>query len=130
MHVNEEYGLTAPPEVVFDVLTDVDRATRWLPGGVSVEQSGPNRVLVRAGGYRQEYEFARAPDELRLAVRFAGASQPSAVAAVSDGSAGGSRLLVEVTTPDGGPSEERVRQLLAELVRRLQRDVSDNFNAG
>ncbi|WP_203935308.1 SRPBCC family protein [Virgisporangium ochraceum] len=34
MDISETYDFTAPPEVVFDSLTDPDRAHRWLPSGV------------------------------------------------------------------------------------------------
>ncbi|GII24818.1 hypothetical protein Pme01_44150 [Planosporangium mesophilum] len=49
---------------------------------------------------------------------------------MQDGPAGGSNLQVAVGAPDGGPGPERIRAFLAETMRHLQRDVSDNFTAG
>jgi len=48
---------------------------------------------------------------------------------VEDAPSGGSLVRATVAVADG-VAPERVRELLAESARRLQRDVSDNFNAG
>ena len=38
MDISETFDFTAPPEVVFNSLTDPDRAHRWLPSGVRAER--------------------------------------------------------------------------------------------
>lgn len=45
--------MPADAEAVFDVVSDLDNLTTWLPGSVEVELSGPNLIklwLPRPGG--------------------------------------------------------------------------------
>ena len=51
-------------------------------------------------------------------------------AQVDDAPAGGSVVHAEVVVPAGFADDRQVRDLLAETMVHLQRDVSDNFNAG
>src|SRR4051794_24382133 len=53
--IDETYHFTAPPEVVFGVLTDPHRTYRWLPRGFDAEAGDPDRIRVREGS--QVYEF-------------------------------------------------------------------------
>ncbi len=129
MDVTDTFSFTAPPEVVFNSLTDPDRAGRWLPSGARLERLDPNRVRVTVGTASTEYEISAA-DDMRLSWRQLDAPHVSGTAQVEDGPVGGSRLHVVVATPTDGPDPERVRDLLGEAMRQLQRDVSDNFNAG
>ncbi|MEV4639679.1 SRPBCC domain-containing protein [Actinoplanes sp. NPDC049548] len=108
-HVTGSYEFTAPAEVVFGVLTDPDRAYRWLPVSAHTDRADD-------GGLRMQW---RAEDGSGL----------DGSAEVADLPAGGSVVRAEVTLP-GDHDEEQARTLLAEAMRDLQRDVSDNFNAG
>jgi hypothetical protein len=49
---------------------------------------------------------------------------------VEDAPAGGSFVLVEVKASVAVAGEGHLRDVLAETMRHLRRDVSDNFNAG
>jgi hypothetical protein len=55
-------------------------------------------------------------------------AEQAGTARVQDGPAGGSVVHAEVSGSD--PDDEQIHDLLAETMQHLQRDVSDNFNAG
>lgn len=124
--IAESFGFTGPAEVVFGVLTDPDRVTRWLPVGMTAESVDGGKVLVRAGERTTAYEVEIVGAELRLTWRSTEDDRLHGTARVRDGAAGGSVLHAEVSAPD----ESRARTLLAETMAHLQRDVSDNFTAG
>jgi uncharacterized protein YndB with AHSA1/START domain len=126
--VSGSYGFTAPPEVVFGVLTDPDRTTRWLPRGLHAESATQERVRVRCGSTVYEYDVEVVPDQLTVRWRSGDVSSGHGSARVRDAPAGGSVLDARVAGADC--DEPRVRELLAETMYHLQRDVSDNFNAG
>jgi uncharacterized protein YndB with AHSA1/START domain len=126
--VNGSYTFTGPAEVVFGVLTDPDRAARWLPPGMRTASVTTDQVTVRAGEQDQRYGVEIVPDDLRVRWHPIDGSGPRGDARVEDGPAGGSVLHAEVTVP--GADEKTVEGLLGEAMRNLQRDVSDNFNAG
>ncbi|GAA4609190.1 uncharacterized protein YndB with AHSA1/START domain [Actinoplanes octamycinicus] len=119
--VSGTYEFTGPAEVVFGVLTDPDRAARWLPAALGTESVSTSRVTV-AGG--RDYPVTIEPDRLRVSW---GEGGTHGQARVEDAPAGGSVLHAEVTAPVG---EQAARELLDETVRNLRSDVSDNFNAG
>ncbi|MDR7276454.1 SRPBCC family protein [Catenuloplanes atrovinosus] len=125
--VRGTFGFNAPAEVVFGVLTDPDRATRWLPVGVTAEPAPGGRLLVRGGGHRAEYDVDIDPDRLEVRWRPATGTGPHGSARVGDAPAGGSEVSAEVRAP---LDEDRLRRLLGETVTHLRRDVEDNFNAG
>ena len=128
--ISGSYTFTAPPEVVFGVLTDPDRTSRWLPRGMNTESAGDGRVRVRVGAQVHEYGVQVVPDEFR--VRFASLDDAglTGAARVEDGPAGGSVVHAEVAVPGREAGDEQVQSLLSETMDHLQRDVSDNFNAG
>ncbi|MEV0129361.1 SRPBCC family protein [Dactylosporangium sp. NPDC050688] len=128
MTVTGSYGFTAPPEVVFGTLTDPDRVARWLPSGVTADRAGPDRYRIRAGGTVVVCEVATVPDDLRLEWRLADRPGVHGTFRAEDGPAGGAQVHISVDTPDAGP--DRVLALVGDAMRRLQLDVSDNFNAG
>jgi len=95
-------GMSAPPEVVFSTATDPDRQGAWLPSGFDL---GP------ASAGSAEFEVELRSDE-----------SATGSLAIQPGDSGGS--TVDLTVPDGegaGPEE---------ILRSLDRAVSDNFNAG
>lgn len=120
--VTGSYEFTGPAEVVFGVLTDPDRAARWLPGAESVTTRS-----VTAGG--REFAVETAADGLRVTWHAVGDGGAHGSARVEDGPAGGSVLHAEVTVP-AGADEQQISGLLDQTMRNLRADVSDNFNAG
>ena len=128
--VSDSYEFTAPAEVVFGVLTDPDRAYRWLPHGVGAESAETGRLRLRVGPDIREYGAEITAEKLQLSWRALDADDVTGTVRVADGPAGGSILHAEVSVPDGLADDTRVRELLAETMAHLQRDVSDNFNAG
>ena len=125
-HVSGSYEFTGPAEVVFDVLTDPDRAVRWLPGALDAESV--TTESVKAGA--QEYRVEAVADGLRVDWRSVTESGAHGSARVEDAPAGGSILHAEVTAPASAGDEQAVTAVLDEAMRNLQSDVSDNFNAG
>ena len=129
-HISDRYDFNAPAEVVFGVLTDPDRITRWLPTGMRAESVDADRVRIEVGSRLHEYAVDVVPDELELRWRSLDDSGPHGTARVEDAPAGGSVVRAEVEVPGANAGDGRPRELLAETMRHLQRDVSDNFNAG
>jgi uncharacterized protein YndB with AHSA1/START domain len=124
------YPFTAPAEVVFSVLTDPDRTYRWLPRGVTVDSAESGQVWLRVGAQVHQYGVQVVPDRLELRWHSMDDDGLRGTARVQDAPAGGSVVHAEVAVPGDGPDDQQVRSLLAETMQHLQRDVSDNFNAG
>jgi uncharacterized protein YndB with AHSA1/START domain len=129
-HISESYDFNAPAEVVFGVLTDPNRITRWLPTGMRAESVEADRVQVAVGSQLHQYAVDVVPDELKLQWRSLDASGLRGTARVEDAPAGGSVVHAEVDSPGTVVDDQRLEELLAETMRHLQRDVSDNFTAG
>jgi uncharacterized protein YndB with AHSA1/START domain len=125
-----QHEFTAPAEVVFGVLTDPDRTTRWLPLGMSTESASVDHVRVRADGQTYDYDVSSVPEQLRVEWRSRDSAGLQGAAWVRDAPAGGCVVHAEVAVPGGGAERQRAEELVAEVMRHLQRDVSDNFNAG
>lgn len=130
MQISDTFGFTAPPEVVFNSLTDPDRADRWLPFGVRAERLDDHRVRLVAADARAVFDIDTDVDNLGLSWRSPDDQRLHARVRVEDGPAGGSQLHVLISMPAGTADEDQARSVLAETMRHLQRDVSDNFNAG
>ncbi len=128
--ISGSYDFTAPPEVVFGVLTDPDRTSRWLPRGMNTESADQGRVRVRVGAQVHEYGVQVVPDDFQVRWESLDDSGLTGTARVEDGPAGGSVVHAEVAVPGRPADDEQVQSLLAETMQHLQRDVSDNFNAG
>jgi carbon monoxide dehydrogenase subunit G len=128
MDITESFDFSAPPEVVFNNLTDPDRTDRWLPLGVRVRRLTGDRVLVEADGWSKELEVTSEPAELRLSGRATDRPDITADAVVEAGAAGGSVVRLRITA--GEPNTALTRDFIREAMGRLQRDVADNFNAG
>jgi uncharacterized protein YndB with AHSA1/START domain len=128
--ITGEYEFNAPAEVVFGVLTDPDRTTRWLPAGMRTDSAAPDHVLVRAGSRTYGYDVTVVSDRLRVEWRSRDIPGLHGSAWVRDAPAGGSTTYAEVAVPDGVADRQRAEDLLVEAMGHLQRDVSDNFNAG
>ena len=130
MEISDTFGFDAPPEVVFNSLTDPDRANRWLPAGVRAERPAGHGLRVLMGGDSTVFDVHTDPEQLGVSWRSPDDRDLHARVRVGDGPAGGSEVHVHVSVPAGVADEEQVRSVLAETARHLRRDVSDNFNAG
>ena len=128
--IGMRHDFNAPPEVVFGVLTDPDRTTRWLPVGMRAESRGTDHVLVRVGPRTHEYDVEIVSDRMEMRWRSLDVSDLHGSVQVRDAPAGGSVVHAEVVLADGDGARGRAEQLLAEALGHLQRDVADNFNAG
>lgn len=124
--VSVSRGFTGPAEVVFGVLTDPDRAARWLPRAESVSTE---RVKVRSGDHMREFTVEVVPDRLQVRWRPVDGDGAEGEARVEDAPAGGSVVHAELTVPASG-DRRTAEAALQEALRNLQSDVSDNFNAG
>ncbi|WP_433387174.1 hypothetical protein [Micromonospora sp. KLBMP9576] len=102
-----ERGMSAPPEVVFSIATDPDRATAWLPEPLRADGSAAGEASA---------------EELRA--RWSAADAWSAEIRVEPAQAGGARTRLDLT---GGPDAER---LADEALDNLAREVADNLQAG
>ena len=126
VRITESFGFDAPAEVVFGVLTDPDRTSRWLPRGMTAEPADAG-VGVRVGEHTHKYDVEVTPERLRLGWQsvegpFHGGAE------VRDAPAGGSEVVVELDVP--AADADRARDLLTETAGHLRRDVDDNFTAG
>jgi uncharacterized protein YndB with AHSA1/START domain len=130
VRVSGTFDFTAPAEVVFGVLTDPDRTSRWLPRDMNTESVTGQEVRVRVGAQVHAYGVKVLPDQLELQWHALETAGLQGTAQVSDAPAGGSVVHADVVVPDSLADEGRVRELLEETMVHLQRDVSDNFNAG
>src|SRR5690349_303128 len=110
--IASKQGFDAPAEVVFGVLTDPDRMTRWLPLGISTEPAAAGQVRVRAGGQVYEYDVSSAPDRLRVEWHTRNSAGPQGAAWVCDAPAGGCVVHAEVAVFAAGADRERGENLL------------------
>jgi uncharacterized protein YndB with AHSA1/START domain len=130
VRISGSFELTAPAEVVFGVLTDPDRISRWLPRGMNTESATGSEVRVRVGAQVHAYGVKAVPDALEVQWHSLDITGLHGAAQVYDAPAGGSVVHADVVVPGRIAAEQRARDLLDEAMAHLQRDVSDNFNAG
>jgi uncharacterized protein YndB with AHSA1/START domain len=131
MEVTDVRGVAAPAEVVYNTLTDLHRAARWLPPGVSAEPLSADRLLVRVGGTVREAQLDRQPGDLAVTWWLVDLPAWSGAARVREEHGGASTVEVRVLAPDVDAAHaERARSLLAESLRQFERDVADNFTTG
>ena len=128
--LTEAFHFGAPAEVVFGVLTDPHRTSRWLPRGFTAEAAGTDKVRVRSGLQVREFQIQVIDDRLQMRWRAMDDSGRDGCVRVEDAPVGGSVVHVEIAVAGPREEESRFRSLLSETMRHLQRDVSDNFNAG
>ncbi len=72
-------GISAPPEVVFNTVTDPDRRGAWLPGGLAVEGSADTleaRLTGDAGGVLQVHAGDSGGSSVELRLDSDGAASP------------------------------------------------------
>ncbi|WP_433201041.1 SRPBCC family protein [Dactylosporangium sp. CS-047395] len=130
MNIDRAYGFDAPPEVVYSTLTDPARLDRWLPRGVCSEQAGPDTIRIRTAGTVLNCTITLTPADLRLQWRLSDHEGVHGTVRAADAPAGGTELHVTIEAPDTALDADRTGQLLADVIRRLQRDVEDNLTPG
>jgi hypothetical protein len=129
-HISDRYAFNAPAEVVYGVLVDPHRVTRWLPLGMRAERTADDRLRVSVGARSYDCEIDLVPEQMRVGWRSVDIAGLHGGAHVEDAPAGGSLVLAEVSAPGAVADEGRLRDVLTETMRHLARDVSDNFTAG
>lgn len=129
MDITETFGFDAPPEVVYNTLTDPDRANRWLPFEVRAERLDRGLRLALPGT-GQVFDVDTDAGTLALRWRSPDDDGLAARAHVDDGPAGGSEVHVSLSVPASVADEARVRSVLSATMRHLSRDVGDNLTAG
>ncbi|WP_433041274.1 SRPBCC family protein [Dactylosporangium sp. CS-033363] len=130
MNIDRAYGFDAPPEVVFNTLTDPARLDRWLPRGTRSEQAGPDTIRIRTAGTVLDCAITLAPADLRLQWRLPDRDGVHGTVQAADGPAGGTELHVTISAPDTALDSARTGQLLADVIRRFQSDVEENLTPG
>lgn len=123
MRLRAERSYGAPAEVVFNTLTDSDRAGRWLPAGTSVTRYDADLVELTWAGGSARYRIETDADELSLAWTAEQGGRRGR-ADVSEVPAGGSLLVVETD----GPAD--AQGYLNAALDRLASEVGENFTAG
>jgi uncharacterized protein YndB with AHSA1/START domain len=112
MYMTASFEFAAPPEVVYNTLTDPHRARRWLPPGLQIKGLA----------------HAASATDLRLTWRTISGPEAGGTARVEGTPAGGSVVRVEIDAAEHHVAA--VYELIADLMHNLERDVSDNFTAG
>jgi uncharacterized protein YndB with AHSA1/START domain len=130
VRVSGSFDFGAPAEVVFGVLTDPDRTSRWLPRGMNTESANRQEVRVRVGERVHAYGVEVVTDRREVRWRSLDDAGPHGAAQVEDAPAGGSVVHADVEVPERIADDGQVRELLEETMAHLHRDVEDNFNAG
>lgn len=126
MGFSKTYDFPAPPEVVFNSLTDPDRVARWLPPGVSLEIRDADRMVIRAGGRRYELKTAADMSAMRLGVHMTDNPDVRGDLAATQAPAGGSQLRVQID----GLDPRLIGARVDEAVAQLHRQVTENFSDG
>ncbi|MEV0680203.1 SRPBCC family protein [Actinosynnema sp. NPDC050436] len=109
-------GVTCPPatttstrlvpadaEAVFDVVTDLDHLSSWLPPGAEVERYGPHLVRLWTTRADEPFERVVAVDWENLRVRWGSEATPAYTGRLSvlRLSAGHSAVTLDITGPAG-----------------------------
>jgi uncharacterized protein YndB with AHSA1/START domain len=128
--IRDSFSVPAPPELVFHVLTDPDRISRWLPSSLSAEVLARDIVRISAASGAADFQRSAVPAELRLGwTRLDGAPMDADVR-VEDSGGGGCTVDVTVRMAGEPVLEPQVRQLLRNGAERVCSDVEDNLTAG
>ena len=114
--------MPADADVVFDVVSDLEAMTTWLPGAVEIELSGPNviRLWVRAGEDDVDLERRVRIDWERLRIEWGSESTTSYSGwlQVQRLTPGRSAVTVEVKGP-AGVAHSRVNAWVEEALDAL-----------
>jgi uncharacterized protein YndB with AHSA1/START domain len=137
-----EKGFSAPPEVVFNVVTDPDRLSRWLPEQLRVVDTGRECLRVAWSNPPApdgpppdgpEYRLMVLAEQLRVEWRPSGPDGWAGYLQVRESAAGGAtaEVCVEPTGRAGENQEsDPVPGILDGSLANLQSEVADNLTAG
>jgi uncharacterized protein YndB with AHSA1/START domain len=137
-----EQDFSAPPEVVFNVVTDPDRLPRWLPEQLRVADTGQrclrvawNDPPVRDGPPPDgsEYRLVVLPEHLRVEWRPSGPDGWAGFLQVRQSAAGGSSAEVCIELCGQAvddPVSGQVPRILDGSLANLRTEVADNLTAG
>ncbi|MER5261710.1 SRPBCC family protein [Actinosynnema sp. NPDC002837] len=111
-------SVPADAEAVFDLVTDLENLSAWLPAGVEVERYGPNLVRLWLGEQSVERQVAVDWDKLRI--DWGGRSSPTCFGTlrVLRVAPARSAVTVRLTGPDGFPAP-RLDDWLADALEAL-----------
>ncbi|PSL57361.1 polyketide cyclase/dehydrase/lipid transport protein [Saccharothrix carnea] len=116
-------SIPADADVVFDVVTDLENLSAWLPSGVEVERYGPNLVRLWSG----ENNVVRhvVVDWDKLTIDWGSPNAPTYVGnlQVLRTAPGLSAVAVRLTGPEGLPTQ-RLENWLARALEALATAVS------
>jgi uncharacterized protein YndB with AHSA1/START domain len=125
--------MPADAEAVFDVLTDLDNMTAWLPDSVEIELSGPNLIRLwfpgRHAGLDVERRVAIDWDRLRITWGTESTTSCSGTVQVLRLAAGRSAVSVRLTGPPG-TSPGAVAAWLDAALDALDRVVAAECRSG
>jgi hypothetical protein len=114
--------MSADADSVFDVLSDLESMTTWLPSAVEIELSGPNLIRLWMGSGDKEIDLERQVriDWDRLRVEWGGEATTSCTGwlQVLRLAPGRSAVTVEVSGP-AGVSRSRVDNWVEEALDTL-----------
>ncbi|OKI13795.1 hypothetical protein A6A25_16040 [Saccharothrix sp. CB00851] len=111
-------SVPADAEAVFDVVTDLEHLSAWLPSGVEVERYGPDLVRLWLGERVVERRFAVDWDKLRIDWGNRTAATCVGTLRVLRIAPGRSAVTVRLTGPDGLPAP-RLDDWLASALEAL-----------
>jgi hypothetical protein len=127
--ISAEYGVGAPPEVVFDALTDPHRLHRWLSRDVLNEPVGEDLTLVRSPWGTTTIRSERRPDDLCVLWSSADGGEGEGIVRVRDAGAGASTVAVDLRL-SAEVTPAAVRLIIAVAAGDLRSEVAENFTAG
>jgi carbon monoxide dehydrogenase subunit G len=137
MEYEESRGMPADAEIVFDVISDVNRMQRWLPTAMDVETAGPDKVHVTGGEDGAHYDteglFRAQKDQLRIEWGSEGPDY-AGWAQVYHSGAGTSEVNMHLSffgdqpQAHGGEAAEQTRQGMREALERLEQVVARRVN--
>jgi hypothetical protein len=130
VEVNETFTFNAPAELVYNDLTDPDRADRWLPAGMRITRANGGRVGLLIGDRRIDLDVSTAPEDMRLTVRSLDPLPFEGTAQVQEGGAGGSQVHVVVSAGRSGPDPATIRDLVDRAMGQLRRELDDDLAPG
>ncbi|MCG8922544.1 SRPBCC family protein [Lentzea sp. CC55] len=100
-------SVPADADAVFDVLSDLDNITAWLPDSVEVELSGPNLIRLWFPGLHTDVDFERRMtidwERLRITWGSETTNSCSGTVQVLRLTEGRSAVCVRLTGPRGAP---------------------------
>lgn len=124
--------IDAPPEIVFNVVTDPDRLARWLPTQLRVADTGRECLRVSWDGAadEREYRLVVLPERRRVEWRPSGPHGWAGFLQVHDNPAGGATAEACVEPAGRAGGADQAPGALETAMTNLRREVADSLTAG